>query len=172
MPRNFRYWGFISYSHDDAPIARRLHAALEGYRIPRRLIGLDGPFGPVPQRLQPMFRDRDELDAGGQLGPRVRVALEVSRSLIVVCSASAAQSRWVDAEAMAFQQLHPDGPLFCVILGDPETPLAQHVPKALQARFAQGAAMAETAPVAVDLRAGGDTWRHGVHKIGSSFGWR
>ena len=30
-----RYRGFISYSQRDKPIARRLHRALETYRIPK-----------------------------------------------------------------------------------------------------------------------------------------
>ena len=29
MYRNFRYWGFLSYSHDDRRAAERLHRALE-----------------------------------------------------------------------------------------------------------------------------------------------
>lgn len=55
MYRSFRYWGFLNY----------------------------GPFGPVPARLLPIFRDRDELKAGGRPGPEVERALSVIRSLIV-----------------------------------------------------------------------------------------
>ena len=33
------YKAFISYSHADEAWARWLHRALEGYRVPRRLIG-------------------------------------------------------------------------------------------------------------------------------------
>lgn len=165
MPRNFRYWGFISYSHADRALAERLHAALEGYRVPARLVGLDGPFGPAPARLQPIFRDLDELNAGGELGATVRQALEVSRSLIVVCSPNAATSHWVDAEAEAFQQLHPDGPLFCVLGGDVSTPIEQCLPTALKPRFVANPGIGETAPIAVDLRAGGDGLRKGVQKI-------
>ena len=35
----YRYWAFISYSHQDEAWARWLHGALETYRVPRRLVG-------------------------------------------------------------------------------------------------------------------------------------
>jgi hypothetical protein len=63
-----RYSAFISYSHADTPVAEWLHKALEPYRLPRALVGQESPFGPVPARLPPMFRDRDELPASADLG--------------------------------------------------------------------------------------------------------
>jgi len=166
VQRHFRYWSFVSYSHTDRLPAERLHRALETYRIPHRLVGLDSPFGPVPERLKPVFRDRDELDAGSQLGPKVRHALEVSRSLIVVCSPDAAASRWVDAECSAFLELHPDAPVFCVLVaGEPLSTHRECLPTALRRRFSPGRTLAETSPIAVDLRPGGDGWPRAVHKI-------
>ena len=172
MYRSFRYWGFLSYSHDDRGAAERLHKALEAYRIPARLVGLDGPFGPVPARLLPIFRDRDDLNAGGRLGPEVEHALAASRSLIVLCSPSAAASSWVDAEIAAFIRLHEDGPLFCVILAGEPLALAQGddasnecLPPAARARFSAEAGFDHGTPVAVDLRENGDGWRLAVHKI-------
>jgi tetratricopeptide (TPR) repeat protein len=168
--RNFRYWGFLSYSHDDRRAAERLHRALEAYRIPARLVGLDGPFGPVPTRLLPIFRDRDELNAGGRLGPQVEQALSVSRSLIVLCSPAAASSPWVDAEVDAFIRLQPEAPLFCVILaGEPGLQsqasdlAAECLSPAARVRFGSG--LDGNTPIAVDLRAHGDGWRLAVHKI-------
>ncbi|MGV8931231.1 MAG: TIR domain-containing protein [Luteimonas sp.] len=172
MYQGFRYWGFLSYSHDDRRVAERLHQALENYRIPPRLVGLDGPLGPVPARLLPIFRDRDELKAGGHLGADVEHALSVSRSLIVLCSPAAAASPWVDAEIAAFLRLQPDGPLFCVILAgeplagaDARAEAGECLPPTARTRFAAGAGMAETAPTAVDLRQDGDGWRRAIHKI-------
>lgn len=172
MYRNFRYWGFLSYSHDDRRAAERLHRALEAYRIPARLVGLDGPFGPVPARLLPIFRDRDELKAGGQLGPQVEHALSVSRSLIVLCSPAAASSSWVDAEIDAFIRLQPDAPLFCVVLaGEPvaqsqvQDIAAECLSPAVRARFSTDAGLDGSAPIAVDLRTNGDGWRLAIHKI-------
>lgn len=171
MYRSFRYWGFLSYSHDDRRVAERMHKALEAYRIPARLVGLDGPFGPVPPRLLPIFRDRDDLNAGGRLGPEVEHALAVSRSLIVLCTPSAAESPWVEAEVAAFIRLHQDGPLFCVILaGEPLAPRSVGVsceclPPAARVRFSAEAGLDFSTPVAVDLREEGDGWRLAVHKI-------
>jgi tetratricopeptide (TPR) repeat protein len=172
MYRSFRYWGFLSYSHDDRRAAERLHRALEAYRIPSRLVGLDGPFGPVPARLLPIFRDRDELKAGGRLGPEVEHALSVSRSLIVLCSPAAAASPWVDAEISAFERLHRDGPLLCVIVaGEPSASAqaagdgAECLPPALRRRFNDTPGSNESAPIAVDLRRDGDGWLLAIHKI-------
>ncbi len=172
MYPNFRYWAFLSYSHDDRRVAERLHRALEAYRIPGRLVGLDGPFGPVPARLHPVFRDRDELNAGGQLGPKVEHALAVSRSLIVLCTPAAAASTWVQAEITAFIRLQPDAPLFCALLAG--TPLAasqapddalECLPAGVRSRFSRDASLDAGTPVAVDLREHGDGWRLAVHKI-------
>jgi tetratricopeptide (TPR) repeat protein len=172
MHSSFRYWGFLSYSHDDRRVAERMHKALEAYRVPARLVGLEGPFGPVPARLLPIFRDRDDLNAGGRLGPEVERALAVSRSLIVLCTPAAAASAWVDAEIAAFIRLHEDGPLFCVILaGEPLAPMhgqdpsCECLPASARARFSADAGFDHSTPVAVDLREHGDGWRLAVHKI-------
>ena len=58
-----RYTAFLSYSHKDAAAAGRLHRRLEAYRLPKRLAGSMGARGPVPDRLWPIFRDREELPA-------------------------------------------------------------------------------------------------------------
>ena len=41
----FKYSAFISYSHGDVRWAKWLQSALEGYRVPRRLIGTQTAFG-------------------------------------------------------------------------------------------------------------------------------
>ncbi|NYT74097.1 hypothetical protein HZU72_16920 [Halomonas sp. QX-2] len=57
----YRYWAFISYSSKDARIGEKLHRQLETYRVPRDLVGRPGRDEPVPRRLFPIFRDREEL---------------------------------------------------------------------------------------------------------------
>ena len=55
------YCGFISYSHRDSGLVRRLHRELEQYRVPQRLVGKPSPVtGVIPRRLQPIFLDREE----------------------------------------------------------------------------------------------------------------
>jgi tetratricopeptide (TPR) repeat protein len=170
-----RYWAFLSYSHDDRRVAERLHHALETYRIPRRLIGYQGLLGRVPARLTPIFRDRDELAASTQLGAAVHAAMAASGAMIVLCSRASAQSSWVDAEIAAFEREHPERPVLCVLLDgeplasdDPATAGNECLPPALRARFGGVAGVADTAPLAVDLRPDGDGWRLGVQKLVAS----
>jgi len=116
----FRYWGFISYSHRDTAVARSLQNAIESYRIPRRLVGLATPVGALPEYLRPVFRDRDELPAGVDLDATVRAALAASRYLIVICSPDAARSEWVAREIAEFKRLHGEQRVLALIArGEP-----------------------------------------------------
>ena len=115
-----RYRAFLSYSHRDAAAAARLHRRLEAYRVPRRLAGRETPRGPVPARLWPIFRDREELPAATDLSQTVREALAQSGALIILCSPHATASLWVAEEIRVFRELHPDRPVLAAILeGDP-----------------------------------------------------
>jgi tetratricopeptide (TPR) repeat protein len=170
-----RNWALLSYTHRDRRVAERLHRALETYRIPPRLVGRSGPSGPVPARLSPIFRDRDELAASQQLGVAVEAALAASGAMIVLCSRASAHSRWVDAEVGAFERNHPARPLLCVLVdgepqasGDPATAGDECLPPTLRSRFGGAVGVADTAPVAVDLRPQGDGWRLGVQKLVAS----
>jgi len=133
-----RYGAFLSYSHADERHARLLLQRLEGYRIPKRLIGTAGRHGPVPARLGPVFRDRDELHAAGDLGSTITAALADSAALVVVCSPAAARSRWVNAEADAFRASGRGDRIFCFVVdGDPtgRDPAQVCFPPALQAAW-------------------------------------
>jgi tetratricopeptide (TPR) repeat protein len=115
-----RYKAFISYSHQDERWAKWLHRALESYHVPRRLRGTKGQYGAVPPRLNPVFRDRDELTAAHNLSGEITEALERSETLIVVCSPAAARSRWVNEEIRYFQQTGRADRIYCVIVdGEP-----------------------------------------------------
>lgn len=148
------YVAFISYSHKDATIGRWLHRKLEGYRLPARLAGTQGEDGEVPARLTPIFRDREELAAAGDLSERVNSALAHSRNLIVVCSPHSAASPWVAKEIATFRELHPGRPIFAAIVdGEPE----QCFPAALTEGGVE--------PLAADLRREGDGRRLGLLKL-------
>lgn len=158
-PDELRYTAFLSYSHKDAAAAGRLHRRLETYRMPRRLIGTETARGPVPPRLWPIFRDREELPAATDLSETVREALAQSGALIILCSPHAATSLWVAEEIEVFRALHPDRPILAAILdGDPP----DCFPQVLRA-FGQDGTWHE--PLATDLRKHRDGARLGLLKL-------
>jgi hypothetical protein len=152
-----RYGAFLSYSHADERLARWLLQRLEGYRVPKRLVGTPGRHGPVPARLGPVFRDRDELHAAGDLGSTITAALADSAALVVICSPAAARSRWVNAEAQAFRASGRGDRIFCFVVdGDPTGRDAEGAcfPPALLAPDVEGGPPRE--PLAADSRTEGD----------------
>lgn len=154
-----RYTAFLSYSHKDAAAAGRLHRRLETYRLPKRLAGSETARGIVPERLWPIFRDREELPAATDLSETVREALALSGALIVLCSPHSAGSLWVAEEIETFRRLHPDRPILAAILdGDPP----DCFPAALRA-FGQDGTWHE--PLATDLRRGRDGAHLGLLKL-------
>lgn len=161
---DFRYRAFIAYSHRDQVWARWLHRALESYRVPRRLVGQKTEAGIVPSRLLPVFRDREELPSASDLTSKVNDALEQSANLIVICSPSAAASRWVNGEVAEFKRLGRVDRIFCLIVaGEPNaSQLAgreaeECFPSALLfAADAGGQRVPASEPIAADVRHGKD----------------
>ncbi len=169
-----KYWAFISYSHSDTRTAKSLQRALETYRLPRWLAGTNTAAGEVPAFLKPVFRDRDEMQAGADLKATVREALEQSRWLIVVCSPEAARSPWVNREIIEFKKLHGEGRVLAVIAAGepfagrlPGREAEECFPEALRyALTPEGLPQGEELePVAADLRAQGDGKRLAMLKL-------
>ena len=152
----FRYWAFISYSHQDHAWGRWLARALETYRIPQRLVGQPIVAGTIPARLTPVFRDRDELPTATDLDRTVAEALRQSWCLIVICSPASAQSRWVNEEVREFQRLGGGERIHCLIVdgGNSGATPAPCFPPALSERPWSSAAPGE--PIAADARRSGD----------------
>jgi hypothetical protein len=116
----FTYRAFISYSHRDKAWADWLHKALETYRVPSRLVGTTTAHGEIPRRLNPVFRDREELSSSPELGTKINEALAQSENLIVLCSRGSATSRWVNEEVLAYKRMGRAGRIFCLIVdGEP-----------------------------------------------------
>lgn len=155
-----RYRAFVSYSHADAAWAGWLHRQIEGYRVPSRLRGSTGEHGPLPDRLTPIFRDREELASAGALGPQIEAALTESEALIVVCSPEAARSRWVDAEILAFKRKSQGARSYALIVsGEPNAGDARECfPPSLRFEIEPDGALGTrpTEPIAADVRAGKD----------------
>lgn len=115
-----KYWAFLSYSHTDKKWGDWLHKALETYRVPRRLVGKESRDGKVPERVYPIFRDREELPVSADLGSNINEALAESRYLIVICSPRSAQSRWVGEEIKTFKKLGREDRILALIVdGEP-----------------------------------------------------
>ena len=62
-----QFCAFISYRSTDRRQARCLQRKLEMYRMPRRLVGKAGDYGPIPARVTPIFRDRDDARTGEEI---------------------------------------------------------------------------------------------------------
>ncbi len=175
QPPGFKYWAFLSYSHQDARWAAWLHHAIETYSGHRKLVGKPNKQGePVPARLFPVFRDREELEGVPDLPTRIQEALVQARYLIVLCSPRAAASRWVDEEIRAFKALgREDQVLAFIVDGEPNTSdrpgsgLQECFPAALRTRFdADGQATGQRAePGAPDAREGKDGRHNALVKL-------
>jgi tetratricopeptide (TPR) repeat protein len=121
-----RYYAFLSYSHKDKELADWLHRELEKYRVPRALHGRLTANGVVPKRLTPIFRDEHDLAAAGDLGGQIKATLAASQFLVVLCSPTAAVSRWTNAEVEWFKHSRPEGCALAAIASG--EPFASEVP--------------------------------------------
>ena len=160
-----KYWAFLSYSHRDAKWTNWLHRKVESYRPPKALVGTIGQHGPVPRRLSPMFRDREELATATDLGTVIGEALRQSACQIVICSRQSAKSRWVNEEILAFKRLGREDRIFCLIIDgepnasdNPATADEECFPPALRYRLdaAGNLSSTRTEPIAADARPGKD----------------
>src|SRR5436309_12143791 len=162
-----KYWAFLSYSHTDKKWGDWLHRALETYRVPRRLVGKDSRDGKVPERVYPIFRDREELPVSADLGSNINEALQESRYLIVICSPRAAQSRWVAEEIKTFKNLGRENRILALIVdGEPNASDGKAgfavedecFPAPMRYRLAENGELSQerTEPIAADARESGD----------------
>lgn len=137
---------FLSYAHADETAARRLQEAIETYRVPARIVGSAGRFGPVPGRLKPVFRDRDELVAAPNLEAALADALAKAEALVVLCSPEAVASDWVNREIALFHAANGGDRIFAAFVGGEGE--REIVPPALLERVGM--------PLAADFRPHGD----------------
>jgi tetratricopeptide (TPR) repeat protein len=158
-----RYAAFLSYSHSDEQWAKWLQRALERYRIPKRITQQRADVD-RPDRLYPIFRDRDELASSSDLSEAIRTAIDQSDALVVVCSPSAAGSKWVNEEIRYFRQGDRSKYLFCLLVGGSTQP--DHADYAFPRSLLysdDGQALPE--PVAADARSNSDGKRGAMLKI-------
>lgn len=147
----YDYRAFISYTHADRRIAGWLHERLESYRPPPSMPGAT---------LGPIFRDRDEFSASGDLSSAVDAALERSEYLIVICSPAATRSRWVNEEILRFKAIRGESRVIpLIVAGAPfsDDPARECFPEALRHHVDSDGTMddADLEPLAADLHADG-----------------
>src|SRR5262249_14968669 len=154
----------LSYAHADTAWAKWLHAALEGSRIDKDLVGRATALGPVPQTLRPIFRDREDFSGGHALTDATVAALDASAALIVICSTIAATRPAVNEEVRLFRSRHPDRPVIPVIV---EGAFPDNFPPALRCAIASDGTVTDQ-PITIlgpDLRESGDGKTLGLAKV-------
>ncbi len=171
---SYKYKAFISYSHKDAAWGRWLHKRLENYRLPSSIIGQKTRHGTVPANLKPIFRDKEELSAGADLGERIQSALDNSENLIILCSPQSAQSHWVNEEIIYFKQNRRGGQIFSIIVdgvpfatNDPERAHLECFPPALRFEVNEHGELTDipAEPMAADISDSGDGKRLGLLRL-------
>ncbi|SVC38800.1 uncharacterized protein METZ01_LOCUS291654, partial [marine metagenome] len=170
----FKYKAFISYSHLDEKWGQWLHRSIEGYRVPKAIIGRDTLYGLVPKRLFPVFRDREELPTAADLSEAISQGLRDSSHLIVICSPNAAKSQWVNEEVKTFKKLGKQNRIVCLIVGGepnalekPELGLDECFPPALKVVADQAGNLTDLAaePIAADARPDKDGKANALMKV-------
>ena len=174
MSDNYKFRAFISYSHADEKWASWLHKALETYRVPKYLVGEDTKFGPVPDRLGSVFRDREELSTATSLGDELTQALKDSACQIVICSPRAAKSHWTNEEILTYKRLGRSERIFCLIVdGEPgasddaDTADQECFPPALRYVVGEDGVLTDerSEPIAADARRGKDNRQNAKLKL-------
>jgi len=153
-----QYLAFISYSHSDEKFAKKLHNALETYKVPKKI----QHDYECPDRLYPIFRDKNELPTSATLTENISAALKNSKSLIVICSPNSAKSRWVNEEIRQFKALGKESQILaCIIDGEPNATDKNNVdsiyeafPEALRFKLGEGGILSneKLEPIAADMR--------------------
>ena len=149
------YRAFISYNHKDRRFVKGLLERLERFVLAKPLREAAGLVPEAKGRIGRIFCDREEFAAGGNLSQAVQDALAKSQALIVVCSKTARESKWVNAEITMFRSLHPDRPILCAIVPDASD----------DAVFPHALTIEGVEPLAADFRHNKDGRRLGLLKL-------
>ena len=106
MEKQFEKYAFISYSRQDAKIARELWHRLEKYPYPKHLV--DELHRPHDDKfVRPVFLDTADLSVSrGDFSEELKKNIRVSKYLIVLCSEASAQSKFVAQEIETYVQSH------------------------------------------------------------------
>lgn len=173
-----KYKAFISYCFADRQWGDWLHRALEVYRTPKSLVGKQTPIGPVPRRLHPIFKDREEEAASAGITASIEQGLDNSEFLIIIGSPRSAKSKWVNHEVAYFKRYHdPTKILTLIVDGEPgasfmpDHEAEECFPQSLLFKVDENLKVtdvAEDAPLGADARKTGDGKRVAKLKIAAA----
>jgi formylglycine-generating enzyme required for sulfatase activity len=157
----YRYLAFISYSHANEDWGKWIQKSLETFRVPSKLAGKSNEYGKTPEKVFPVFRDRDELSASAELSDSIQQALEDTRFLLVICSRESAKSHWVNQEIKLFKSFAGAKRVLCLIVdGEPHASDAEQecFPEAVKYEVTRNAELTNIPcePMAADARSQGD----------------
>ncbi|MGC3957097.1 MAG: hypothetical protein QM813_03765 [Verrucomicrobiota bacterium] len=142
-----KYYAFLSCSPEDSRAAlsdssaagrrswsRWLEEVLKAYVIPPELVGqINGRGEIIPERIASVFRDESELSAPASLSAEMRLVLERSNCLIVICSPRSAQCRQVNAVVSYFKQLGRGHQILPFVIAGTPNASNGHPPGAMEA---------------------------------------
>ncbi len=120
------YNAFISYRHAplDIKVAAEVQRRLEQFKIPAAIRKSTGM-----QKIDRIFRDKEELPITSDLNETIEHALVNSDYLIVICSHSTKESIWVQREIEFFLKTHSRKQVLTVLVeGEP----GEVIPEILQ----------------------------------------
>ena len=143
---NLHYDVFISYRHGelDEYVAEKLHKMLENYRIPSVIAKRIGK-----NKLDRVFKDREELPTSSNLSDSINSALRNSDFLLLICSKRTCQSRWIMREIQTFGEMHGKDKIITLLIdGEPD----ESFPPGLCEREVNGETVF-VEPLAADIRA-------------------
>lgn len=112
-----QYDAFISYRHAkiDTEAAIYVQHWLEHFHVPGPIRKSTGK-----NRINRIFRDREELPLTSNIGDDIKRALDNSEYLIVICSPRTEESEWVLREINEFLRTHDENHVLTVLAeGDP-----------------------------------------------------
>lgn len=119
MEKKFKYDAFISYRHADLDkfVAENLHRELETFRLPKS-IAKKRPG--QKNRIERVFRDREELPLTSDINDPIMTALRDSEYLVVICSPRLRESMWCKKEIETFVALRGREHVMAVLIeGEP-----------------------------------------------------
>lgn len=116
--QKMHYDAFISYRHSelDKFVAKELHRQLETFKVPKKIAKKCGK-----NRINRIFRDKDELPITSNLADPIMNALRMSEFLIVICSPRLNESLWCKREIENFIEMHGQEKVLAVLIeGEPQ----------------------------------------------------